>query len=147
MTAAEARMKCISESLRVLKNGGILALAYINKYSIMPMLVTRDKNFIRDNMIDKLINAGVFFEGSKDCFWTESFFTSPNEIKSLMAGFHIEEIDHVATDGLSHLIGDYVDQLSEEQFHAWFKYHLETQREESILGISTHGLYICKKNL
>jgi 2-polyprenyl-3-methyl-5-hydroxy-6-metoxy-1,4-benzoquinol methylase len=145
ITVSEARENCIRECLRVLKSDGILAIAYINKYSIMPMLVTRDKSFVREDMTEKVITNGVFHEGSEDCFWTESYFTSPDEMIDLMKGFNIEEIDHLATDGLSHLIGDYVDQLSEEQFTAWFQYHLETSRVRSILGISTHGLYICRK--
>ncbi|WP_256757591.1 class I SAM-dependent methyltransferase [Cohnella sp. WQ 127256] len=145
LTTSEARESCIQECLRVLKDGGILAIAYINKYSIMPMLVTRNNNFIREDMIDKVIDNGSFKEDSEDCFWTESHFTSPDEIVDFISKFNTEEIDHVATDGLSHLIGEYVDQLSDDQFMAWYKYHLETLRVKSILGISTHGLYICRK--
>lgn len=145
ITEAKARESCINECLRVLKKGGILAIAYINKYDIMPMLVTRDNRFIKEDMIDKLLVDGTFREGEETCFWTDSFFTSPDEIENFMSKYHVKKVDHAAADGLSHLIGDQVDLLDEEQFDVWFRYHLKTCRVNSILGASCHGLYVCEK--
>lgn len=144
ITNAKAREACINECLRVLKKGGILAIAYINKYVLIPMLVTRDNRFIKTSVIEKVLVDGTIREGEEECFWTDAFFTSPDEIEDLISKYNVEKVDHAATDGLSHLIGDKVDQLDEEQFNDWFQYHLRTCRVDSILGISTHALYICK---
>lgn len=145
LTNAADRDRCVRESLRVLKRGGILAVAYINKYSCIPMLATRDRRFIRDSVIEKVINEGVIVEGDKDCFWTDAFFTSPEEIEALLAEFKVTSVDHVGTDGISHTIHEYVDALDEKEFESWMNYHFQTCRERSVLGMSTHGLYICKK--
>ncbi|MCI3919167.1 class I SAM-dependent methyltransferase [Paenibacillus sp. TRM 82003] len=40
---------------------------------------------------------------------------------------------------------EYVDALGENEFESWLRYHFQTCRERSILGISTHGLYVCRK--
>lgn len=145
LTNVADRDRCISECVRVLKKGGLLAVAYINKYSCIPMLATRDRRFIRDRVIDKVINKGVIVEGDEDCFWTDAYFTSPEEIEALIGQYEVTGIDHVGTDGISHTIQEYVDALEESEFESWMNYHFQTCRERSILGISTHGLYICKK--
>jgi ubiquinone/menaquinone biosynthesis C-methylase UbiE len=146
LTNVEDRMNCIRESLRVLKKGGHLSVAYINKYSIIPMLSTRDKKFIRRSVIDKVIDEGVIFEGDEDCFWTDAYFTSPEEIEAFMNQFEVSYVDHVGTDGISHTIHEFVDKLDETEFESWKSYHFQTCRERSILGMSSHGLYICQKN-
>lgn len=145
LTDAVAREACVSEALRVLKKGGLLAIAYINKYSTIPMLATRDPKFIRARVIDKVIRQGVINEGDADCFWTDAFFTSPEELEAFIGQYHVTPIDHVGTDGISHTIQDAVDRLGEDEFNAWLSYHFQTCREKSILGMSTHGLYICRK--
>ncbi|TJY43899.1 class I SAM-dependent methyltransferase [Cohnella pontilimi] len=146
LTDSNDRNTCIQECLRVLKKGGFLAVAYINKYSVIPMLATRDKKFIRKSVIDKVMNEGVFFEGNEDCFWTDAYFTSPEEIEALLVTHGVTAVDHAGTDGISHTIHEYVDKLGTEEFESWLSYHFQTCRERSILGISTHGLYICRKN-
>ncbi|MFX4300810.1 class I SAM-dependent methyltransferase [Alicyclobacillus tolerans] len=139
------RDKCIKECLRVLKSGGHLAIAYLSKYAVIPMLATREKTFIRNSVIDKVINQGIIIDGDQDCFWTDAYFTSPEDIETLMMNYGVSTIDHVGTDGISHTIQEYIDALSDEEFHSWMDYHFLTCREKSILGLSTHGLYICKK--
>jgi hypothetical protein len=129
-----------------LKSGGFLAVAYINKYSIIPMLATRDKKFIRSSVIDKVINEGTIFEGDEDCFWTDAHFTIPDEIETLFKEYDVTTVEHVGTDGISHTIHEYVDKLDESEFQSWMNYHFQTCSERSILGISSHGLYICQKN-
>lgn len=146
LTNKEDQNRCISESLRVLKSGGYLAVAYINKYSIIPMLATRDAKWIRNSVIDKVLNEGTIFEGDDDCFWTDAYFTYPDEIESLLGQYDITTVEHVGTDGITHTIHEYVDKLNESEFESWTDYHIQTCRERSILGMSSHGLYICRKN-
>jgi ubiquinone/menaquinone biosynthesis C-methylase UbiE len=147
LTNLDDRNDCIKECLRVLKPGGHLAIAYINKYSILPMLATRDKKFIRKSVIDKVINEGIISEGDDDCFWTDAYFTSPEEMEAFIKPYEVTTVEHVGTDGVSHTIQEYVDQLEESEFESWMSYHLQTCRERSILGMSTHGLYICQKSI
>ncbi|MFB9324634.1 class I SAM-dependent methyltransferase [Paenibacillus aurantiacus] len=146
LTDPSDRNRCIQECLSVLKQGGHLAIAYINKYSIMPMLATRDNTFIRGSVIDKVLDEGVIFEGDEDCFWTDAYFTSPDEIEAFMQQYPVTVTEHVGTDGISHTIQHDVDRLDEAQFEAWMDYHLRTCSERSILGLSSHGLFVCEKN-
>lgn len=145
LTEEEDRKRCISECLRIVKPGGILAVAYINKFSVLPMLTTRDNAFIRSSVVEKVIQQGVIRSGDTDCFWTDAFFTSPEELEYFMSNYPIKIVDHAATDGISHTIQEYIDALDTKQFESWLQYHYETCREKSILGMSTHGLYVGRK--
>lgn len=139
------REKCIKESLRVLKKGGILAIAYINKHFILNTVMSGNKKFLTKNFVDKVMNTGVIREGEKECFWTEAFFTTPIEMEAFVTKFNIEIIDHVGTDGLSPFFKDFVDNMNEEEYATWLHYSLNSCREKSILGMNNHGLLLCKK--
>lgn len=139
------RMKCINESLRVLKPGGILAIAYINKHYIIHGVMANQKQFLTHNFIDSILSSGASQEGDKGCFFTVGFFTSPNEIESFIKKFEVEIIDHAATDGICALLRNQINELESEQYEVWLKYHLKSCRERSILGISNHGILLCRK--
>ena len=143
---ADDRKRCISECLRVLKKGGMLAIAYINKYYILPQLLSgTDKVVIHDSLVHKVIDNGVIKDGDKDCFWTDAFFTTPADMEEFLSCFNVEIVDHAAVDGLTPLLKKAVDNMSEEEYKTWIDYQVKTCRESSILGISNHGLIICRK--
>jgi len=139
------REECISESLRILKKEGILAVAYINKHYVLNSVMTRDKKFLTHRFIDKILSSGTIEEGEKECFWTDAFFTTPSEMELLASKFNIEIIDHVATDGISPFLGNIIDEMNNEEYEAWIHYNLCSCREKSILGSSNHALLICRK--
>ncbi|MCT4686653.1 class I SAM-dependent methyltransferase [Vallitalea sp.] len=139
------RKKCISECLRVLNKGGLLVVAYINKHFIMPMLMKGNDELLNSELVDKIVIDGIIRDGDKDCFWTDAYFTSPREVEEMMEQFDIQEVEHIGTDGISPLLREYVDNLSEDEFKIWLEYHIQNCKEKSILGMSNHGLYICRK--
>ncbi|MBM7615861.1 class I SAM-dependent methyltransferase [Alkaliphilus hydrothermalis] len=146
LVEAHDRRKCIDECLRVLKKGGILAIAYINKHYILPHLLSSSNRLpLTDSMIHKVIDEGVIRDGDSDCFWTDAFFTTPDDMEDFLKNFNVEIIDHVATDGLSPLLRNTIDEMEEAEYQKWIEYQLKTCREKSILGSSNHGLVVCKK--
>lgn len=50
----EQQEKCISECLRVLKPGGLLAVAYISRYSVFPYLVKGDRKFLTESWVNRM---------------------------------------------------------------------------------------------
>ncbi len=145
LTNISDREMCVMESLRVLKKGGMLAVAYINKHFVLNSIMTADKKFLTNNFVNKILNSGVVKEGEKECFWTDAFFTTPTEIETFIKKFNTEIVDNVGTDGLSPFLREFVDNMNEEEYSAWLHYSLNSCREKSILGMSNHGLLICKK--
>jgi ubiquinone/menaquinone biosynthesis C-methylase UbiE len=138
------RIDSITESLRVLKPGGILAVAYINKFFILTALAKN--NDLNKDYIDMILKNGfVESEDEKD-FLSNAYFSSPKEIEEILNQFNVNKVEHVGTDGIGYLMRDMVNNMNEQEYENWIKYHLSTCKEPSILGYSNHGLYICKKD-
>ena len=146
LTSAEDRASCLSESMRVLRKGGILIVAYINKYSIVPMLAVKEQGYMRPSVIEKVLQEGVFYDGEEDSFWTDLYVTSPEQIEQDMLSAQAEIVDHVGTDGITHTIDGSIDAMDEAMYSTWMNYHFQTCRERSILGLSTHGLIVGRKS-
>jgi ubiquinone/menaquinone biosynthesis C-methylase UbiE len=139
------RVKCIQECLRVLKPGGILAISYINKHYIIHGVLANQKEFFTKSFVDEIMDIGTHIDRGENCFFTVAYFTSPNEMESFIRKFEVEIIDHVSTDGIGTLLRDHIDELSEEQYSAYLSYVAKNCRDKSTMGISNHGLLLCRK--
>lgn len=137
----EEKKKCISECLRVLAPGGILAIAYINKFAVCAAEIKKSKEVLYKNL-DNIIKTGMEFGDGRDIF----YYTSSVEVETMMDDYPVEKIENIGTDGISYLISDKVNDFTQEEYNLWLKHHLKTCTEESILGYSLHGLYICRKS-
>lgn len=135
------RKQCISECLRVLKKGGILAVAYINKYASYMYSFRSDKTFLTDEASKNLIQYGCYHRDGSDHF----YFTSPQEIEAIMEAFAVERITNAATDGVGFMMKDIVDNLNDEEYEAWVQHHIATCEDMTLLGYSLHGLHISRK--
>lgn len=139
------RMKCLDECLRVLKNRGLLVLAYISRYFVFNYVALSNKEFLTSELSRKLMETGELRSSDPDCFWTDCYFSTPNEVEKDMANRNMEVIDHLAVDGLAPILREKVDNLTEEEYKVWCDSHYLMCREPSILGASNHGLMITRK--
>lgn len=137
----EDQRKAIAEAIRVTKEDGIIAIAYLTSDSIMTSWALKNHHLIDGMNKDfdenfKMINYpdGVF----------AAFYIA--EFKKIMSEFNVELLHNVATDGMSHHYESSIDSLNDEEFKTWIKYHLSTCEREDLQGYSNHMLYICKKN-
>lgn len=147
LTNIKDRENCIKENLRVLKPGGILAIAYINKHYILSNLLFKDKKFLTNDFIDKVLTDGYLSEDDGFNFWTDSCYYTPKEIEEFLGTFNVNKLENAATDGLGRLLPEKVNNLSDEEFEVYKNYHFKSCREESIVGYSNHALYIGRKKL
>lgn len=131
------RERSISESLRVLKKGGIYALAYINKYANFyghaeEMLLNFDMfEYYMEN--GHLENSNLFYA------------SSPETVENEMKYFKLKQIYNVASDGLLFSMRDTLNKMSEDTFDKYTKMHLSICKNRTTLGISEHGLFIGRK--
>lgn len=132
--------KAISEAIRVTKKGGIVALAYLTSDSIMIDYTLRKKHLIDGYPKD-------FDDNFKMRAYPEVIFKAfyIHEFKNLMKKFKIDYLHNVATDGMAHHMKEEIDELSDEEFEVWMRYHLSTCEREDLQGYSNHMLYICRK--
>jgi len=146
LTEKSDRVKCIQEALRVLEPGGVLAIAYINKHYIIHVIMAYQRKFFDRTFVDNLLNKGINKEGDENCFLTIGFFTTPIEIESFISEFNVELIDHAAPAGICSLLRAHIGELNDEEYNVWTNYMISSCREKSLLGMSNHGLLVCRKN-
>ena len=95
------RKKCLSESIRVLKKGGYLITAYIPRLYLNQMIVMADDKYVDDKLLCQIRDIGILLHDDPKCFWTDTYYSSYDEMQKLYKDNGIECIDHFAQDGLA----------------------------------------------
>ena len=137
----KGRREALYECLRILKPGGIIAAAYVNRYASHLMEILREDKPLDIKFLKKIINKGLQAGENSDSF----YFSFPAEIEQMMSDFNVRKEKNIGTDGVTYLSGKRAKELNETEFKYWLNYHLKTCENESLLGYSLHGLYIGRK--
>lgn len=139
------RDKCMKECLRVLKKDGLLATSYISRFAVFPYVSLADNRFLKDELANQLIGTGVLKHNDPNCFWTDTYYASPDEMEGYYKDNSLEIVDHFAQDGILPMFKSVAENWTEAQFKTWCEYHYLTCREKSTLGSSNHVMIIGKK--
>lgn len=132
--------RAISESIRVCKTNGIIMFAYLPHASIVWGYGVRKGNL-----------SSIAYALEKD----GSIRDIPEEVFS---SFYIEDfakqfektntvfLKNIATDGVAPMMRDYIDdKMSDEDYKLLLDWHFATCERLDQQGLSSHLLYICKK--
>ena len=139
------RQKCIKESLRVLKKNGFLITAYIPRYFVFQYVATQNKDFLDATLAKQITQTGELHHDDEKCFWTDTYYSTCEEMEQLYQQYDISVIDHFAQDGLTACFSEKIDQWTDQEFKIWCDYHYDICRERSILGASNHVIIIGRK--
>ena len=146
LTSEEMRRKCFAESMRVLKKGGLLVTAYIPRLYLNQMIVMSDTKYIDEILLNQIKNTGVLRSDDPKCFWTDTYYSSYEEMQQLYQNNGLSIEKHFAQDGMAPMFHKTVDTWSDEQFEIWYKYHLSVCEEKSIIDMSNHVVIVGIKN-
>lgn len=135
----KGREKCLEESIRVTKPNGLIYLAYISNNFTFVKCVKKFDNYIEKYKDE--IDEDFRLTDSQKVFT----FMYPKEMDDLIVKYQLEKVDHVTTDGISSLIIERINSLSEKEFEIWIKYLRATAGREDQLGYGEHLLYIARK--
>lgn len=144
LQSQELREQAIAEARRILKPGGIVAVAYISRFFIAGMFTQKFPELVTPDVYSKLLNEGVVTSSAADRFFQVGYFATPKEMEELVEGQGFKLVSHIATDTFSRYIADGINPMTPEQYQAWFEYHLQTCDEPTLLGSSNHGLVIAQ---
>ena len=136
----EGRAKCMAECARICKQGGIIALAFINKTGVIAKFAPA---FGWDKVLTAKIDENVLTKGIDDVNPDIFFYSMPEEMitEATKAGLIYERLaglDFLLTD-------DVIEQFSEEQRNIWFHFADLIVASEYCVGLTNHALLICKK--
>jgi 2-polyprenyl-3-methyl-5-hydroxy-6-metoxy-1,4-benzoquinol methylase len=131
----EERKIAMAESLRVLKPKGLLAISYINNIAISVTNLSDRLENIEEvvTWYDNKTKDGIFLN------------MSPSEIEQIAKTYNAKMVAHIATDGISYLLSNKINQANKEDFEKWVQFHLQTCEDKNLLGYSLHGLAILEK--
>lgn len=140
----EDKRQALSEAIRVTKQGGIVFAAYvISDGSLIDEGFRLGGFSVADYIKNGLLDPVTFAATSepKDLFE----LVRKEDIDNLMSVFPVTRLHYVATDGCARLIRDAVDNMDNDTFELFLKYHFATCEREDLLGITSHSLDIFRK--
>lgn len=146
LTDISEQKKCINECKRIVKHGGYIIFAYISCYAVFPYVIRGNHEFLRDSLQEKIINNHYIKANDEDCFWTDNYFHSPDEIEKLIKFSGLKTVEHLAADGQSIAFQQMINNFNDEEFKCWMNYHYNICHERSIIGSSNHGIIVARKD-
>ncbi|MGM9652421.1 MAG: class I SAM-dependent methyltransferase [Eubacteriales bacterium] len=141
--AESERLSAISEALRVTKPGGIVFAAYcLNEATVIQFGF--QKGMIRQEPYRHLIDPVTFRCAAEP---SEVFALWRREdIDALMAHFPVERLHYVGTDMATNYMRACVDEMDDEMFALYLRYHFSICERADCVGTSHHVLDIFRKS-
>lgn len=138
----EDKLKALSEAIRVTKRGGIVFAAYCMGDASM-LQYGFGRGMIHDLMEKCMIDPETFATFSNP--WDIFELHRVEDIDALRARFDVEPLHFLATDGYSNHIREKLDEMDEETYRIFIKYHLATCERLDLIGYSNHTLDVFRK--
>lgn len=136
----EEKEKAIQEAIRVTKEGGKIYFAYITNEAVILSYGLRKGNMIR---LKEICDENYKVKEMPEEVFSASYV---RDFEEMIDRFDVKKLNHIATDGISPNVANYINNLSNEEYKIWIDYHFSTCEREDLLSISSHVLYICEKN-
>jgi len=128
------RAKCISEARRVCKQGGVIFFAYISSdMVILTETFAYSLSYLKNGDYDK------------DTFAADNFpfvFFTVADARSELAQSGVTLLHEIAVDGVSELLAEKINQLDDESYEQYLRYHFYCCEKPEMLGRSNHLLFI-----
>ncbi len=140
----EEKQKALSEAIRVTRPGGVIFAAYVISDGCL-----LDEGFLRGNISvaeyikNGLLDPETFAAKSepKDLFE----LVRKEDIDNLMSAFSTTRLHYIAADGPALLLRDAIDQMDENTFALYLKYHFATCERADLAGVTSHAVDIFRK--
>ena len=130
------KRRAIGEAMRVCKKDGKLFFAFI----------TNDMVILTEFMYD----SRYFTEGDydKDSFRLHDFpfvFATPDRAREILRGAGVKIIREIAADGVSELLQDKINAMSDADYEQYLRYHFYISEKPEFLGMTNHLLMVGEK--
>ena len=133
---ASDRKQCIEEAKRVCKKDGTLFFSFIGNDMVILTELVYDIHYLKGNTYDH------------DTFKVEDFpfvFFTVDQCRQMLLDCNLKLLHEVASDGVSELMEERINQLDEESYEQYLKYHFYSCEKPEMLGHSNHLLFVGKK--
>lgn len=139
----EDQRKALSEALRVTKRGGVLFAAYCGNDATMVQYCF-GRGMLKEEKYQKLVNFDTFKAASDPAELFELY--RKEDIDALMASFDTDRLHYVGTDMATNYMRECIDNMDENLFQMYLRYHFVICERADSVGVSHHILDIHRKN-
>ena len=133
----EDQLKALLEAQSVLKDGGVIITAFISNDMVFLTELQYNQAFFESDQYDHVTFDIVDFP---------FVFHTVDEAKELFKGTKLSIQKMVAQDGVSELMADKINHMSDVSYKQYLKYHLYCAEKPEMLGRSNHVMLIAKKH-
>ena len=139
----EDQRKALTESLRVLKRGGVLFAAYCGNDATM-VNYCFGREMLKEEHYRRLVDMETFKAIADPA---ETFVLYRREdVEALMAAFPVSRLHFVGSDMFTNYMREAVDNMDDDFFALFLRYHFATCERADLVGASHHFLDICRKD-
>ena len=137
------QLDALREAIRVTKKGGVIFAAYCgNEATLVQYCFGR--GMIKEQHYRDLIDP-VTFKASSDPAELFQLYRK-EDIDGLMANFPVTRLHYVGTDMATNYMRQCVDEMDEEVFQLYLKYHFAICERSDLVGASHHILDVFRKD-
>ena len=134
--------KAIKEAIRVTKPGGKIYIAFILFEPTMLTWGFQDKNIYDNYGENKQVSLDFTPNNDEKLMFYINYF---KDVKKLLEKYNVKKLHYVATDGIGVVLKNDINNMTEEEYDLYTKYHLSICEREDLIGYSAHILAICEK--
>lgn len=136
------KVKALSEAIRVTKCGGIVFVAYCMADASI-LLYCFGKGQIHNDIKAGRLNPETFKTHSNPSDIFELY--RKEDIDLLRSRFNVTQLAFIATDGYTNHMKETINQMDDETYELYLKYHLTICERQEMIGLSHHTLDIFRK--
>lgn len=141
------RLRAVREAWRVLRPGGRVFAAFINRYAVLQFGAAQYVEYVtasRDE-VDEILATGRYRrpEGSRG--FIDAWFAHPRDVAPLMGEGGFAEITQVACESVVNYLEERINAAAEDVRQRWTDVLYGIAKDPSILGATGHILYVGEK--
>lgn len=137
----ENKLKALNEAKRITKKGGYILVAYVmNDYSVISYCFKEHK------WAEVQAKGGLSPDFHTICTEDDLYdYVRLEDIKQLQQKAGLSPVKTISADGPSDFMRRELNEMSEDEFQAFIKYHLSNCQRPELLGASSHTVDILQK--
>lgn len=140
----EERERALHESLRVMKLGGYLFVAFLMRSSVIRFLAKEFPALILNEREQRIMATGIMKTESDEGF-IDAYFAHHSEIMPFMQRWSVEMLDLISCESLVSMIDDKLNELTGKAWEAWVALNYAWAKDPAVHGMAEHLLYVGRK--
>lgn len=138
----EDQRKALSEAIRVTKKGGIVFAAYCGNEASMVQFCFQ-RGMLREKRYQELVDFETFKASSDPAELFQLY--RKEDIDALMADFPVTRLHYVGTDMATNYMRREIDEMDDDFFALYLRYHFVICERADMVGVSHHILDVFRR--